>query len=371
MKFFTTSFVKSQKDTTCLTPILTRSVFLLAVFASLGLSLLLTTYYLLPTASAQGVSIGVPPAPVQYTLTPEIPGPNTSVTIKVAGVGNFIGNSTITWTLDGKVADEGIGHNTFSFRTNRLGNKTTVTVSIRSIEHGIITNTWTFNPSLVNLVWEAQTTVPPLYMGHTRYSAGSRVTVFAFPEVMQGGVRVPESKLSFQWKLGDQAKPDASGLGRSSFTFVGDQLHSYEDVSVDILSGTTVVAHADITIPASTPEIILYARDPLRGILYNTALPATHTMSSVETTVHAEPYYFSRASARSGSLTWDWTLNSNPTSGPNTGVGELTLRTTSAGQGSAVVGVSLQNTSANAFLQAAQNSITVIFGQKKSSVFGL
>src|SRR4051812_33593125 len=63
------------------------------------------------------VSIGEAPAPVQYTVTPEIPGPSTSVAIQVEGVGNFIGNSTITWTLDGKTALQGTGANKFSFTT--------------------------------------------------------------------------------------------------------------------------------------------------------------------------------------------------------------------------------------------------------------
>jgi hypothetical protein len=323
------------------------------------------------TAHAQGIQIGTPPAPVQYTVYPEIPGPNESVTIEVAGVGSFIGNSPIIWTLNGKVAEEGIGKNKFTFQTGSLGAITKVGITIRSTEHGTITNAWTFNPSSINLVWEAQTTVPPLYMGKALYSVGSPVTVYAFPQVVVNGKSIANSSLSFQWKLNDQAQPSASGLGRTAFAFNGNQLHQSEEVSVDVFSGNIAVGHATITIGAADPQIMFYIRDPLRGVLYNTALQGTYAMPTAETTLHAEPYYYSRANLRSGNLAWSWTINGSPTSGPNSGAGELTLRS-QGGQGNAIVGVALQNTGATTFLQAAKNSITLLFGNaERSTGFGL
>lgn len=323
-------------------------------------------------AHAQGISIGAPPAPVQYTVIPEIPAPNATVNIGVAGVGNFVGNSPITWTLNGTVAKEGVGERTFSFTAGSLGVKTTVGVSIRSSEHGTITNTWVFTPSLVNLVWEARTTVPPLYGGKARYSLGSGIMVFAFPEVIQNGKRIPDSQLSFQWKVNGQPAVEKSGLGRSTLMFQGSQLRSAETASVEVFSNSAPVAYSEITIPAAEPQLILYAREALRGVLYNTALPNTHRMGGAETTVRAEPYYFSRTSLSSGSLVWSWTLNGNPTSGPNSGNGELTLRSQGDGGGSAVLGVSLQNSGATTFLQAAKNSVTLLFGaQQRSTTFGI
>ncbi len=253
-------------------------------------------------ASAQSMSLGLQQAPVQYTVTPPAPAPNSPVTIQAAGVGDFIGNSPITWTLDGTVAQTGTGDNIFNFSTGPLGKVITVGVTIESSSYGTIAQTWVFNPSLVNLVWEADTTIPPFYLGKALYSAGSQLTVFAFPEVIQNGMQVPASRLSFQWSRDGNAQVDASGLGRSSFTFMGNQLLQSETVDVDVLSGNTTVAHGEVAVSAVQPKLIFYLRDPLRGILYNAALPGTYTLAGQEVTVHAEPYFFSRTSAARGAL---------------------------------------------------------------------
>jgi hypothetical protein len=326
----------------------------------------------LPAVASAQALYSAGPAPVQYTLIPETPGPSTSVTISVAGVGTFVGNSNITWSVDGTTAAQGVGLNKFKFTTGALGHTTTVKVTINSTEYGTITNTWTFNPSLINLVWEAHTTTPPMFMGHALYSKGSRLTVFAFPQVMKNGSRIPDSQLSFQWQLDEQPQPDASGLGRNTFSFQGNQLHTAEEVSVDVYSGSSVVGHADLTIPSTDPQLVMYPRDPLRGILYNSALGGSYTLPGEEVTVHAEPYYFSGTSATGSQYDWKWTLNGNPTSGPDAGKGEMTLRTQGGQKGTAILGVSLQNNAAYTYLQSAENSISLTFGgQTSSSVFGL
>ncbi len=122
------------------------------------------------------------PDPVQYAVAPEVPGPNQSVVIEVQGVGQLLGNSTITWSNNGTVAQRGTGLSRYSFTTGALGSRTTISVAIQSTQ-GTFTHTFVFVPSLVNLVWEANTTVPPLYRGKALYSAGSPLKVVAVPVV--------------------------------------------------------------------------------------------------------------------------------------------------------------------------------------------
>src|ERR1044071_5553392 len=74
--------------------------------------------------------------PVQYVVTPEVPGPNQSVTIEVQGVGTFLGDATISWQKDGKAVQSGVGSHTYTFVTGALGSATRVRVDIRSQTSG-------------------------------------------------------------------------------------------------------------------------------------------------------------------------------------------------------------------------------------------
>lgn len=313
------------------------------------------------------------PAPIQYIVSPQTPGPNTQVTIEVDGVGSFVGDSTITWSQDGKVASKGVGQRNFTFTTGALGSQTHIHVVVQSTTEGTLTNDWVFIPSAVNLVWEADTSVPPFYKGKALYSGGSDIKVVAFPSIVVNGKNFAASSLSFQWTLDGDPLPSQSGLGKNSLTFTGSQLQNEEDVSVDVYYGASKVGQGSITIPATTPELLLYDKDPLRGLLLDTALPAGISLSTNEFTVQVVPYYFAKSSLKSGSLTYAWTLNGNDTSGPDANQGTLTLRQAGSGTGAAVLGVSLQNNDSDKFVQAANTALRIIFGNQSSGsgLFGL
>jgi hypothetical protein len=231
----------------------------------------------------------------------------------------------------------------------------------------------TFAPAEVHLVWEANTSVPPLYRGKALYSVGSEVTVTAFPQVVVNGRTLSSNNLSFQWERNGNAAASQSGKGRSTLTLQGDLLKPGEDIAVDVYFGDVLVARGSVFIPASNPLILLYPRDPLRGVLFDQALPPAISLTSKEITVQAVPYFFSNESFADGSLAYKWTLGGRETSGPDAGQGILTLRQTGEGAGEAVLGVSLQNTDSTKLLQAASANLRILFGADSSgsSPFGL
>ena len=306
------------------------------------------------------------PDPVQYIVTPETPGANETVLIEVQGVGSFLGSADITWKQDGKTVKNGIGERNYTFVTSALGQKTSVTVSVDS-NQGFFTRNFTFNPSRINLLWEAYTTVPPLYKGKALYSAGSDYKVVAFPTVYSGSSRITSNALNYQWFYRDDPVPEASGLGRFTFSRTGDQLQQSENVAVDVYYGAAKVGHGELSVPASDPIILLYSRDALRGTLYDTALPAAISLVGAELTVQAEPYYFSTATKRSGMIPFVWTLNGEPASGPDSASGILTLRQSGSGTGSATIGVSMQNNNPDQFVQTASISLHIEFGATQSN----
>ncbi len=322
-----------------------------------------------PSVHAQTLSKS--PDPVQYIVAPETPGPGERVVIEVQGIGTFLGDSTITWQQDGKTVSSG-NSRTFSFIAGGVGSVTHIHLIITSASQGTITHDFSFYPSVVNMLWEADTTTPLLYKGRALYSAGSSLKVVAFPIVMSGGSLIPTSKLSFQWTHGDTPAPNQSGLGRNTFSFVGDELGGKggEDAQVEVYFGGNKVGRGEITIPASTPQVVLYPQDPLRGELLDSATSGVGSLNTKEITLKAEPYFF----ARNNNLNFAWTLNGQETAGPDAARGLLTLRQTGDSAGSAQIEVSVQNNGINTLLQSGAATLQLLFGKQNSllsSFFGL
>jgi len=337
---------------------------LLNYFLAVGFAALVAAA---PFVHAQNV-----PAPIQYVVSPETPGPNTQVTIEAQGVGTYLGDSTITWSQDGKVVLSGVGQRDFTFTTGALGKQTRIHVVIKSATEGTLTNDWVFIPSSINMIWEADTSVPPLYRGKALYSGGSNLKVVAFPSIVVNGKGLPASSLSFQWTVNDNPLPQLSGLGQNSLSFTGDQLQAAEDVAVTVYYGASKVGYGEVFIPTTVPQILIYDKDPLRGLLLDTALPSALSLSAKEFTIQAVPYYFANQSINSGASTYAWTLNDEDTTGPNASRGMLTLRQTGSGTGSATIGVTMQNSDPSMLVQAAQAAIQIVFGQSAgASLFGL
>lgn len=321
------------------------------------------------TTHAQAV-----PPPVQYIVAPETPGPNETVIIEAEGVGSFLGNADITWTLDGAVAKTGVGERSFTFTTKGLGVRSTVRVSIDSSQ-GFFTQTFTFNPSRINLIWEADTTAPLLYLGKPLYSGGSDYKVVAFPTVFSGSSRIAASALSYQWFYKGDPVPEASGLGRAVFARTGDQLQDREQIAVEVYYGAAKVGRAELMLPVTEPRILFYQRDLLRGALYDAAIPAAISLLGKEITVQAEPYYFSTAAKKAGLIPFNWQLNGSDIVGPDSAQGILTLRQTGSGEGNAALAVSINNNSPDQVVQTAQSNLQIVFGASAGSallnLFGL
>lgn len=334
--------------------------------------LISSAFFLSEEADAQSV-LGA--SPVDFVVTPDAPAPGTSVTIQVRGVGDFLGESNITWRLNGGVAKSGIGERSFTFTTGGLGVKSTVSVTVESRAEGTITRTFTFNPAIVNMLWEADTSIPPWFKGKALYTAGSNIRVLALPQVVEGGKTVAASNLTFKWSRNGTPLTSQSGRGFVQVNFAGDQLKTEEAVSVDVYSGTTLVGKGSIVIPASNAQALLYERDPLRGMLYDQAVRGSYSLSKDEITLQVQPFFFSNASTKDGSITYDWTLNNQTITGPDSARGILTLRQSGAGVGSAAVGVELQNTDENKLFQSAQTAVKMLFGGVSqtgiNSFFGL
>lgn len=324
-------------------------------FVAITLSFLFahTTYAQITTAA---------PDPLQYIIAPDIPAPYAPVVIEVQGVGTFLGDANITWKKDGVVAKTGVGIRTFSFTAGAIGQPTRIHLDIVSATKGTFSHDFTFLPSVVTLVWEADTSTPPLYKGKSLYTAGSALRIVALPTIVINGRTIPKEELSYQWRNNEDLDNTRSGLGKYVYNYTGDQLQSEENISVDVYYKLSHVGHAELTIPAQDPQVLFYVMDPLRGVLYDRAITTNLELTSKELTLKAEPFFFSNNSKKNKALSYSWFLNTEEATGPKASEGILTLRQTAAGQGSAKIEVSVQNDTLDQFMQAAEAVTQVFFG---------
>jgi hypothetical protein len=172
------------------------------------------------------------------------------------------------------------------------GTQTRIHVDIHSGTQGDFSKDFVFTPSNVRLIWEADTSVPPLFRGKALYSLGSRIKVVALPQVIANGAAIPPEVLSYQWSVDGEPVPNASGIGRSTLAYYGNQLKQGEQISLKVLYKGAAVGSASLVLQNTPPKILLYARDPLRGPLFDQALPASVSLLGKELTLQAQPYYF-------------------------------------------------------------------------------
>ncbi len=330
------------------------------------LFLFVMAFLCVPVAQAQ-TSLGNLD-PVTFSFSPELPGPYEQVRIEAKGVGTFLGDAVITWRLNGAVALTGAGERVFTFTTGALGAQSRIDITINSVSKGTITKSFVFIPSVVNLVWEADTSVPPLYRGKALYSGGSNLKVIAFPTVVANGKTISSNNFSFQWTRNGNKLPAQSGLGRDTLTFTGDQLRTLETVSVDVYFDDVLVGRGGVSIPATNPSLVMYQRDPLRGIMYDKAATSPFSLGESEATLVAHPFYFSNSSLAANKVTFTWTINGTPATGPNTAQGIITLRQTGSGAGESRVKVEAQNTDDTSFIQRAETMLRILFNSKQNSV---
>ncbi len=314
------------------------------------------------------------PDPIQITVTPETPAPGEQVQITLEGVGAFLGDAMITWKENGVAKLTGAGERVYTFTAGVLGSQTRIDITINSQVQGIIERALYFRPSTVELLWEADTTVPLFSKNKPLYSAGAQLKVVAFPNVVVNNSLVAPQSLSFQWSRNDTAAPAQSGLGRNTFTFEGDQLKPAEIVTVDVYFGGTRVGSGAVNIPAVNPVLVMYNRDPLRGLVIDQAFPSAIALTGKEITIQAEPYYFSRSSNNAGLLQYTWNLNGEEIVGPDTARGILTLRQSGEGAGGATIQINLTNNDPERLLQTTDATLQILFGQSNGafqSFFGL
>jgi hypothetical protein len=217
-----------------------------------------------------------------------------------------------------------------------------------------------FRPSSVFLVWESNTYTPPFYKGKSLLTTDAAVTITALPWLTTSGVNfLNPQELVYTWSRNGRVLGSQSGFGKQTVTITGPSLFQEIDIKVEVVSfGGSLRAQNSLTLAPQEPEIVLYEKDSLRGVLWGVALGEEYVFSGDEATLRAEPYFFSKEDALNNA-SFIWSLNGNPVSGAEEK--EITLRRPEE-SGRSRIDVEIINN--NRFLQTAKERLFVTFGQR-------
>ncbi len=234
------------------------------------------------------------------TLTPAYPKPGESVTVTARVKQGSAATIPFRWTVNGAVVSSGLGNNSISTDAPSIGAEKVVTVLI-----GVGVNaesvTTTIRPASVTLLWEAKTSVPPLYIGRALPTANATIVFNAIPDM-----RTANQDIAYTWKVNGATKLAQSGYGKSTFTTKPPLYNQPFTVSVVAESRSGALTASDsVRITPTKPTVAVYEVRPLEGILFNSAVLGTYPFTNSEVSFIAYPLH----AANRNELTPTWKLN--------------------------------------------------------------
>ena len=212
--------------------------------------------------------------------SPEIPGPNEQVSLKLNSYSFNLNNYYIAWFENGEQRSAGYGVREYSFKTGVSGEVSNVTAVIE-VGNQVFRKELRFAPSEIDLLWEVvDGYTPPFYKGKALPLKQSTIRVAAIPET-QLIAPTDAPNLVYYWDKNYQRNTQASGFGKQSFTFTADALNVNEKISVtanDRRENSFARNTIDIPTDIYEPKILFYAINDNNRILTNKALNSRPTV---------------------------------------------------------------------------------------------
>ena len=329
-----------------------RSVFLAA--SSLAL--------LLPGA-ALAQSLGGLGDTSSFTVSaaPQYPSPYGTATLSFLSNSLDLSNATLKVSVGGKNIYQG-SIQPVAVTLGSAGSITNITATISS-NGTSYSQSLSIQPEDVALVAEPIASAPPLYPGKPSIPSEGSVRVVAMANLKNvKGTALDPSALSYAWTVDNTQIADSSGIGKDAVIVASPLQYRARAVSVVVTSQDgTLVGGDSLSFSPVNPTVLIYANDPLLGILFDHALSNSYTIPGAESTLYAAPFSFPTTG---GTPLLQWFLNGSAAQTGNS----ITLRPTGSGQGNA----SLSLTASAASYTTATANLSLSFGATASTnLFGL
>lgn len=249
---------------------------------------------------------------VDVTLSPDIPGPNQTISAGLSGVLVDLDQSDIYWYLDDEIQKHGLGEKSFSFTSGDVDERTVLDVIIMIPDGRRIDLQKIIAPMEVDLLWEADTYTPPFYRGKALPTYKSSIKVVAIPNSKN-----IDTKFIYTWSIDKfNAIAGAGGYNKTKFTTFGSYAGYKREVNVNMVSfDRSKKVKKNIKIKSVEPELILYEDNSLIGTLFNKALYNTEEITGNEFSVKAEPYFVTIGEMKD--LKYEWAINNTKVESEN------------------------------------------------------
>jgi hypothetical protein len=294
---------------------------------------------------------------VTILTIPEYPKPFETMTLKARSFSTDLDIAQFNWIVNGKTYKQGTGVKDISVTMGKPGTLTVVSVVIKTKNGQTTTQTFSFRPADVTLLWEADTYKPPFYRGHTTAAFGSTFRITAIPEFFdKKGVRMNPKDLVYTWKKNYEIVGEASGYGKDSFiTTKTGYLDEDENISVEVSSPReSVIGSTHVTISPTTPKVLFYENNPALGVLFNKELGGSVNTDASSIDLFTAPFGMSQSN-RNNPINIDW-------SSGNTSLTDfLSKRFITIDNRLNLVPLSVQFQSTKKLLQSATGQIVVSF----------
>jgi hypothetical protein len=254
----------------------------------------------------------VPPritSPLIVSVEPkDIIEPNTEATVSVGSFMVDLNRLPIAWYVDD--ASLNTSAKTITVPVGKLGSQTTVMVVVQN-GNEVLQERVVLRPAELELLWEGDGYVPPLYRGRTLGSPGTNIVVHAEARfVRANGTRILPQDIVYTWSINGQALGSVSGREKQDAYIpitglFGSDVISVEAVSVD----GSFRASRTVRIPSVEPKVVLYRVHPLLGVDFGKAIGEQSVFSDQEITVAAFPYFSRSKNPTDKGLSYTWTVD--------------------------------------------------------------
>ena len=231
------------------------------------------------------------------------PDPGESVTVSVSTFAFDTTAASYQWYINGVRQSEasGRGKTQLTLTAGKEGETKTVSVDVTTPDGQNKSGSVTIRPATATLYWWTDTSVPYWYKGKALPSVGARVSVLALPNVSN------PSALSYQWEFNAGFLQQASGVGKSSYSFtISLPVEEQVGITMKHPAGTFEKTRS-IGIRPATPLVGIYEVRPLRGVVFEKKLNEFRAPSGEPYDFVALPFFFPKE--RQNNLNYLWTLN--------------------------------------------------------------
>lgn len=301
------------------------------------------------------------------TTNPGYPAPGQTVEVTVSSPIADLANSVIRWSVGGTPLAEALGATTITTTAGVLGSEKKIRVTADT-GGGVVSADASIIPTEVDLLYDANSYVPPFYEGRALPSPSSQVRLHAVPRLVRpGGVAVAPSDLVYTWKRNGATLANLSGKGRATAVVPAPALFDADTISVDVATADrSLVGGASVRIPSVEPVLVFYEDSPLFGLRFRNALRAADAAGG-ELTVAAVPYFALAAGPNDPRLEYAWRVNGRAITADAARPDEVTL---SAGDGSGAARVDLTVTNTADISMESRGSLQLTLSASASGGTG-